>query len=67
VLAIVDSERAAKNLRKQQENNAEFENIHLGDMAPDSTHAGITDVSFKMEKHVKGVTAADAARALRNS
>lgn len=67
VLAIVDSERAAKNLRKQQESNAAFENTHLGDISPEATHAGITDVNFRMESHAKGVTAAEAARALRNS
>ena len=67
VLAIVDSSRAAKNLKKQQDYNAEFErNFTEGDTAPEATHAGITDVSFKMEKHGHG-TAAEAARALMNS
>lgn len=64
VLAIVDSDRAQKNLKKQQEKTAEFERNHLeADTGPESTHAGITNVSFKMEKHGHG-TAAEAARAL---
>ena len=66
VLAIVDSERAAKNLKKQQAYNAEFERNHLEqDTAPEANHAGITDVSFRMEKHGHG-TAAEAAQALMN-
>lgn len=67
VLAIVDSDRAAKNLKKQNEINAEFEARSMEDNAPEAGHAGITDVSFKVEKHGRGMTAADAAKALRNS
>lgn len=60
-LAIVDFDRAEKNLNKQKRENAAFEG---NDITPEPTHRGITNVTGTLEKHRTGASLDDAANNL---